>query len=57
MSAARGIHVLHTPSGLQTVIPTPHIEQFELIGVCGTELRVFNVDSSYPIAPLLERRD
>jgi len=56
-AGSQGINLVHTASGLETVIPTPQIKQFELFGVSGAKLGVLYVHTTYPIPLLFQVRD
>ena len=51
------IHLVDVARRLQTVVPPPQIEDFELVCVDIGEFRILEIDSAYPVSALFQIRD
>lgn len=50
----QAVDVIDAAGGLKTIGPLPQIEQLEVVGVRGLELRLFEIGAAHPIAFELE---
>jgi len=56
-SGCQPVNLIHLARCLQVVVAAAQIQDFELVGVTNTELRVFDVKAAYPLVVLPEIGD